>query len=136
MMIPEYICGNLKLLSASKIKNPIPLLPDIISTVIANIKDIARLILIPVTMLGDEAGKTILNKNWFRLSRKVFPVSISIRSILLTPSIVFIKIGQMQAKTITKIFILSSIPRKRIATGMIAAEGIGRRISTSGSNKL
>ena len=59
-MIPAYIWLFLNDLSSSRIKNPTPFPPAIISAVVTKINAMAKLMRSPVTIEGEAAGKITL----------------------------------------------------------------------------
>jgi hypothetical protein len=83
-------------------------------------------------MEGREPGVKTFKKISFFLAPRVFEASIKIESMDKTPEIVLRMIGKKHPKKMIKTEDLNPIPNQRIARGIQAKGGTGRRTSISG----
>src|SRR5215216_5402084 len=104
-----------------------------ISLITIRISASDKLVRIPAKIRGLAAGsitRRILSRGEIPYTRVV---SRSVGSTLVTPSIVFSRIGQRQTKAMMKIFIELPTPITRMANGSSAGGGIARKNSTMGA---
>ena len=109
-------------------------MPDeaaIISAATTQVQELLTPSLSPVNIYGAADGKIILKRTCLFDLSNIVPTSSSLGSVVESPAIVFINIGQKLPSTITATFDVSPIPSDRIKSGISAIAGIGLNIPIS-----